>query len=71
MIKRSQQATELLNMIAKELGTKDKSTCINVAVRMLVDAGKHVNEAFDMIVGEGAYAKLSGDVYEMLNEKAA
>ena len=71
MIKRSQQATELLNMIAKELGTEDKNTCINVAVLMLVDAGKSVDEAFDMIMGDGAYEKLSGDVYEMLNAKAA
>ena len=65
------QAANLLNLIAAELDTKDKNACISVAIKMLVDSGLAVNEAFDTLFGEGAYVKMAGDVYDSLrNERA-
>lgn len=59
-------ATNLLNMIAEELNTTDKSLCINVALAMIVKTGVAVDAAFDLLLGEGAYKKFAGQVYDAL-----
>jgi hypothetical protein len=63
--------TNFLNQIAAAMGTKDKTIVINTAVAMLVKSGVDLETAFDMIVGEGAYKKLAGDVWTALRAKAA
>lgn len=64
------KAAELLNMIASELKTEDKNACIGVAIKMLVDAGATVKEAFDAIFGEGQYENMAGDIHNALRAKA-
>lgn len=59
-------ATNLLNAIAAELNTTDKELCINVALAMIVKTGVAVNEAFDLLMGEGAYVRFAGQVYDAL-----
>jgi len=62
-------ATNLLNAIADEMSTTDKNQCINVALAMLVKTGVAVDAAFDMLLGEGAYKKFAGQVYDALRAK--
>lgn len=59
-------ATNLLNSIAAELSTTDKTLCINVAMSMLVKSGATVDAAMDALFGEGAYTKFAGQVYDQL-----
>jgi hypothetical protein len=63
-------ATNLLNMIAAKIGTTDKNLVISTAIAMLVKSGVDVAAAFDMIVGEGAYKKMAGEVWTELRAKA-
>lgn len=65
------KATELLNAIAEELKTTDKNLVINVAMSMLVKSGVAIDEAFDLLFGEGAYKRFSGHVYDALRAKTA
>lgn len=65
------KATNLLNAIAQELNTTDKNLCINVAMTMLVKSGVAADAAFDLLFGEGAFKKFSGQVYDALRAKAA
>ena len=65
------QAADLLNLIAAELNTEDKNACISVAIKMLVDSGLAVNEAFDALFGEGAYLKMAGNIYHSLRNECA
>lgn len=65
------KATNLLNAIATELNTTDKTLCINVALSMLVKTGVAVDAAFDLLFGEGAYQRFAGQVYDALRAKAA
>jgi hypothetical protein len=62
-------ATTLLNSIAAELNTTDKSMCINVAMAMLIKQGMQASEAMDALFGEGAYKAFAGQVYEALRSK--
>lgn len=64
-------ASNLLNSIAKALNTTDKAVVINTAIAMLIKQGLPVQKAFDLIMGEGAYRELAGQVYEALRAKAA
>jgi hypothetical protein len=65
------KATNLLNAIADELKTDDKNLVINVAMSMLVKSGVAVDDAFDLLFGEGAYKKFAGQIYHALRAKAA
>lgn len=65
------KATDLLNAIAEELNTTDKNLCINVALNMLVKTGVSIDDAFDLLFGEGSYKRFAGQVYEALRAKAA
>ncbi len=60
------KATALLNAIAAELNTTDRSLCINVAMAMLVKTGVTVADAFELLFGEGAYERFAGQVYDAL-----
>lgn len=64
------KATELLNAIAEELNTTDKNLCINVALSMMVKTGVAIDEAFDMLFGEGSYKRFAGQVYDAMRSKA-
>lgn len=59
-------AATLLNAIAAELNTTDKTLCVNVAMSMMVKSGVAVNAAMDALFGEGSYAKMAGQVYRQL-----
>lgn len=43
---------------------------ISAAILAHVASGKSLPEAFDAVLGAGAYAKLAGDVYDALRAKA-
>lgn len=61
------KATELLNAIAESLNTTDKNTCISVAMAMLVkEGGVSVEDAFELLFGEGSYERFAGQVYDAL-----
>lgn len=55
-----------LNQIAELLGTTDKNTVITFAIGTLVQAGINISEAFDAVLGAGAYVKFAGDLYHAL-----
>lgn len=65
------KAANLLNAIATELNTADKNLIISVAMSMLVKSGVAVDEAFELLFGEGAYKRFAGQVYDALRAKAA
>lgn len=62
----TKKAVELLNMIAAELAVEDKNVCISIAIKMLVDSGKTVKEAVEIICGEGSYEKMAEEIYNQL-----
>ena len=64
-------ATALLNLIAAETGSTDKSACINAAIAMLVKAGASIDAAFDAVLGEGAYKNFAAQVYNELRARQA
>lgn len=43
---------------------------ISLRILTLVNAGATVREAYDAVMGEGAYVKLAGEVYDELRAKA-
>lgn len=55
-----------LNQVATLLGTTDKNVVISVTIKTLTDAGIAVNEVFDMVLGDGAYATFAGNLYDAL-----
>ena len=59
-----------LNQVASLLNTTDKNTVITVAIGTLVKSGIDLQVAFDAVLGEGAYMKMAGQVYESLRAKA-
>lgn len=60
------KATNLLNAIAAELNTADKEMVINVALAMIVKSGVAVDAAFDLLLGEGAFKRFAGQVYDAM-----
>jgi len=64
-------ASNFLNSIAKAMNTSDKAVVINAAIALLIKQGLPVQAAMDLIMGEGAYRELVGQVYEALRAKAA
>jgi hypothetical protein len=65
-----QVTAETLNQIANLIGTTDRNLVINVAIATLVKSGVDIVEATDAVLGEGAYAKVAGQVYDALRAKA-
>lgn len=63
-------ATNLLNAIATELNATDKEMVINVALAMIVKTGVAADAAFDLLLGEGAWLRFSGHVYDALRAAA-
>lgn len=58
-----------LNSIAKLLGTTDKNLVISAAISVLVkEAGIDLAKAYDIVLGEGAYVKAAGHIYDELNK---
>ncbi len=56
-----------LNQVAAMLNTTDKNLVISVAIKTLMDhGGMTVEQAMDAVLGEGAYSKLAGNVYDSL-----
>jgi len=41
---------------------------ISARILALVNSGKTLPEAFDEILGEGAYSKLAGELYDAMRE---
>jgi hypothetical protein len=66
-----QVTTTQLNAIAELMNTTDKNAVITVAIGTLVKAGADIQVATDAVLGEGAYKRLAGMVYEQLRAKAA
>ena len=48
-----------------------KNIRISAEIIKLVLAGQDVRQAFDAVIGEGAYEKLAGDVYNELSARSA
>lgn len=46
-----------------------KNAAISAKIIANVQAGMTLPEAFDAVLGEGAYLKLAGDLYDQLNAK--
>ena len=44
---------------------------ISAAILANIAAGMTLPQAFDAVLGKGAYAKLAGDLYDALRAKAA
>jgi hypothetical protein len=61
-----QITTAQLNQVAALMNTTDKNAVITVAIGTLVKAGVDIKEAVDAVMGEGAYRKIAGMVYESL-----
>lgn len=65
-----QVTAEALNKLADLLNITDKNTVIQVAIATLVKSGVDMQVATDAVLGQGAYLKLAGAVYDELNAKA-
>lgn len=61
---------EALNKIADILNITDKNTVIQVAIATLVKSGVDMQDAMNAVLGQGAYLKFAGSVYDELNAKA-
>lgn len=48
-----------------------KNAAISAKILANVQAGMTLREAFDAVLGQGAYAKLAGEVYDALQSRAA
>jgi hypothetical protein len=48
-----------------------KNAAISAQIMAHMNNGMTLSEAFDAVLGEGAYAKLASDVYDELRAKAA
>lgn len=46
-----------------------KNTLISRRILALVAAGHSVDEAINLVLGEGAYAALAADLYDALNNR--
>ena len=47
-----------------------KNAIISAKILAHVQAGMTLRQAFDAVLGEGAYSKLAGEVYDALRAKA-
>ena len=47
-----------------------KNAAISAKILINVQAGMTLQQAFDAVLGDGAYIKLAGDVYDELRAKA-
>lgn len=65
-----QITTAQLNEVAKLIGSDDKATVLNVAIDTLRQAGFTMREAFDAVLGAGAWEKFAGDLYDALRAKS-
>ena len=65
-----QITADQLNQVAALLNTTDKNVVIAAVMKTLVESGVAVNEAFDAVMGEGAYVKFAGEVWAALRAKA-
>ena len=46
-----------------------KNAAISAQIMALVEAGTSLQQAFDAVLGEGAYAKMAGELYDALRAK--
>lgn len=46
-----------------------KNAQISAAILANMNKGMNIKEAFDAVIGEGAYMKLAGEVYHALRAK--
>ncbi len=51
--------------------TEAKNLSISTAIKGFMDLGLSVRDAADLVLGEGASAKLAADVYDALRTQAA
>ena len=54
-----------------ELSSEQVQQVIGSSIRILVEAGMPINEAWDAVLGAGSYKKFVGDLYDALNQQAA
>ena len=48
-----------------------KNAAISAAILMKMNEGAELKEAFDAVLGAGAYEKMVGELYDELRERAA
>ena len=46
--------------------TANKNNAISEAIKNLIESGVDIKEAFNSVLGEGAFDKMAGDVYDQL-----
>ena len=47
-----------------------KNAAISALIMSKVAEGMTIRQAFDAVIGEGAYAKMAGELYDALRAKA-
>jgi hypothetical protein len=53
----------------KTLTSDQKNVVISTTIMTLVNNGLDMQTAFDIVLGEGAYKKIAGEVYDLLHAK--
>lgn len=48
-----------------------KNAAISAGILALKQSGMTLRQAFDAVLGEGAYSKVAGEVYDALRAKAS
>ena len=75
---RTQATTATLNAIANKLQQIDptmpeakiRELSISFLIKGLVDSGQNIRQAFDTVMGDGAYNRMADQVYEAAQAKA-
>lgn len=75
---RTQKTADTLNAIAHNLHKIDptmpeaklRDLSISFCIKGLVDAGMHIRQAFDTVMGDGAYNRMADQVWEAAQAKA-
>lgn len=49
---------------------KNKQVLISETIKRFIDLGMPVNEAVDLVLGEGTYRKIADDIHDQLTAKA-
>lgn len=62
-------ALQLLNQPINRKNKMNKNQIISVKILAAIESGMDIQAAFDSVLGEGAYIKMAGDLYDALRAK--
>lgn len=60
----------ILNQVATLLNTTDKNLVISAIIDTIVAEGFSFRDAFDAVLGEGAYSNMAGSLYDAIRARA-